>query len=628
MAQVLLLHELADELGLSVQATMELCIKVGLLVSNESSPIIPQLVERVRARAIKDGLGRSSIATEPLFSVGCFAHCPVGWSSQPCPACLAEANANDATASENTLFDSTLFGDPPIRLVVFDLDGTLANTDELPSGYRTPFQVLDPGIEFDQLLPHHHLDAGRSYWKTKDWSFGQNVSSLPARLIEIGYSVAVVTRAPLAYASTLIYLLGISTQTLRTSCGGTAQEKAQVLNEIAEKQGVESAEMLYVGDLEVDKTIAHLAGCRFASASDLHSGQVWAELPLYAPRRQPVLSVNELVDSSNHPSMTPLSSLDDSLKRAVFESIRQGIPDSEFHTSLLFELSVSPTISRHTMAGLAWFSLLTRPGSSLRHEWRTALFAALEPGAGSCLIRKNNGLFQVDPRIITQNEATHHYQSEYLEGLRKCLPGTTTLKVGSISLRAAFKFSGDPDDFGSCLSTAKNYVKSRGSGPHVQLGYVDLIADILASYVDDLDLDPTKTMIVPVPSSPFSPQQVGQVSFRLAFSISKKLGIPIWPVVNKTIAEEFEVAGLLDWRLHYASNQIPREAILIEDQCTTGKSIKSVTKKLQDHGIAVQNAVAYSTSLISKGVLPYQELRTCFFHDIAAELGMKCPCTT
>ena len=289
---------------------------------------------------------------------------------------------------------------------------------------------------------------------------------------------------------------------------------------------------------------------------------------------------------------------------------------------------MSPTVSRHTVAGLAWFSLLTRPGSSLRGDWRRFLFADLEPGAGSCLIRKNNGLFQVDPRIITRNEATQHYQSEYLEGLRKCLPGTTTLKVGSISLRAAFKFSLDSANFGSCLSTAKNYSKSHGSGPHVQLGYVDLIADILASYVDDLDLDPTKTMIVPVPSSPFSPHQVGQVSFRLAFSISKKLGIPIWPVVNKTIAGEFEVAGLTDWRVHYASNPMPREAILIEDQCTKGTSIMSVAKKLHDHGIAVQNAVAYSTSLISKGVLPYQELRNCFFHDIATELGMKCPCST
>lgn len=83
MAQVLLLRELVDELGLSVQATMELCIKVGLLVSNESSPIIPQLVDKVRERAIKDGLRRSSSATETLFSVGCFAHCPVGLTSQP-----------------------------------------------------------------------------------------------------------------------------------------------------------------------------------------------------------------------------------------------------------------------------------------------------------------------------------------------------------------------------------------------------------------------------------------------------------------------------------------------------------------------------------------------------------------
>ena len=627
MAQVLLLHELADELGLSVQATMELCLRIGILVSNESSPILPQLVEQVRARAIKDGLGRYLSATEPLFSVGCLAHCPVGWLSPPCPACLAEMNHNEAKASEDVFLDPNLLGDPPIRLVVFDLDGTLANTDELPSGWRTPYQVLAPGIDIDQLCTHARIWPEWSYWNTKDWSFGRKVSNLPGELISRGYSVAVITRAPLAYASTLIHLLGISTQILRTSCGGTEHEKAQILIEIAKQLGMESAEMLYVGDLAVDETIANLANCRFASAEDLHSDELWSNfLSMYAPRQ--VLSVSELAPSSDHASITSSNTLDDSLKRAVIKSIQNGIPDSEFHSSLIWRLSHSETLSSRTMAGLAFFSLLARPGSNERSFWRDILFIFLEPGAGSCLIRKGNGLLQLDPRIITRNEIRDYDHSTYLDGLRNCLPGTTTLRFeGDISLRAAFKFSLDSANFGSCLSTAKDYFKARGSGPNVQLGYIDFIADILASYVDDLHLDRTKTMIVPVPSSPFSSNHVGQVSFRLAFNISKLLDIPIWPVVSKTANDEFEVAGLRAWQTFYASNRIPREAILIEDQCTTGKSILSVAKILQDQGIAVQHAVAYSTSIITKGWLPYQELGTCFFNDIAAELGFKCPCS-
>ena len=632
MAQVLLLHELADELGLSVQATMELCLRIGILVSNDSSPILPQLVEQVRARAIRDGLGRYLSATEPLFSVGCLSHCPVGWLSSPCPACLVEIKQNEAKASEDIFLDSRLLGDPPIGLVVFDLDGTLANTDELPSGWRTPYQVLAPGIDIEQLCtsarswPEWSYWNKWSYWNTKDWSFGHEITNLPGWLIGQGYSVAVITRAPLAYASTLIHLLGISTQILRSSCGGTEHEKAQALIEIAEQLGMETAEMLYVGDLAADETIAKIANCRFASAEDLHSGELRRNLTLYAPRR--VLSVSELAPSSNHASITSSNTLDDSLKRAVLKSIQNGIPDTEFHSSLLWKLSQSATLSNRTMAGLAFFSLLARPGSNERSLWRDILFIFLEPGAGSCLIRKGNGLYQLDPRIITRNEIRDYDHSTYLDGLRNCLPGTTTLKFeGDISLRAAFKFSLDSANFGSCLSTAKAYIKSRGSGPNVQLGYIDFIADILASYVDDLHLDRIKTMIVPVPSSPFSPNHVGQVSFRLAFSISKLLDIPIWPVVSKTANDEFEVAGLGAWQTYYASNRIPREAILIEDQCTTGKSIMSVANKLQDHGIAVRHAVAYSTSMITKGWLPYQELGTCFFNDIAAELGLKCPCS-
>lgn len=627
MAKILRVHELATELGMENQDVLDLCARLGIGVKTPSSTIIDVQAERVRAKAGEDNLVRHSDPTKQITTDGCLAHCPAGWKVSPCPVCKKEMTLRVTPPDEQFLNDSPLYCDPPIRLVVFDLDGTLANTDSLPSGYRNPYQVLEPGIDGDHLLINGHLDHSSS-WSSKDWSFGANVSKLPGNLIEAGYSVAVITRAPLAYASTLIHLLGISTQVLRPSCGGSAQEKAQVLIRVAENFGVEPAEMLYVGDLEVDESIAQLAQCRFAPASVLHSGELWQNLPLYAPRRKRATNEAFTVTPPSYTFSTSPDPLNESLIHAALESIRSGIPDTELHTSLLYKISRSQTCSRRIFASLAYFSLLVRPGSHERFRWQMWLFENLEPGADSCLIRNGGGLIQVDPRIITRNEIHRDgvVTNEYLDGLRTCLPGTGQLTVGSISLRAAFKFSMDQNKLGSCLSTAKNYSKARGSGPQVQLGYLDFISDILASYVDELKPNFTQTMIVPVPSSPFSQQRVGQVSQRLAIGVSKLIGIPIWPVVHKTTSEEFKVTGLRDWQYLYKQSRIPQEAILVEDQCTTGKSISSVADQLQLLGITVKHAVAYSTSLANNETLANQATRTCHFKEISIACGVNCQC--
>jgi len=83
-----------------------------------------------------------------------------------------------------------------ISVVIFDLDETLAETGFLPPGRRTPSQLLSPGL------------GGR------DWVTDQSIADLPGELICRGYSVAIATRAPQPYASTLIHLVGVDTQDL------------------------------------------------------------------------------------------------------------------------------------------------------------------------------------------------------------------------------------------------------------------------------------------------------------------------------------------------------------------------------------------------------------------------------
>ena len=86
-----------------------------------------------------------------------------------------------------------------IKTVVFDLDGTLANTTAIHAWRRTPWDLLSPGV---------------SGQKADRWAFRQNVCDLPGELILKGYRVGIAAHAPLAHASIAVHLLGIGTEVL------------------------------------------------------------------------------------------------------------------------------------------------------------------------------------------------------------------------------------------------------------------------------------------------------------------------------------------------------------------------------------------------------------------------------
>ena len=81
-----------------------------------------------------------------------------------------------------------------IQVVVFDLDGTLADTAHITKKVRLPSHVLSlsrPGDSNSNLLMHMDLKR-QVHW-----------------LINSGIKIYVITRAPKSYASTLIYLLSL-----------------------------------------------------------------------------------------------------------------------------------------------------------------------------------------------------------------------------------------------------------------------------------------------------------------------------------------------------------------------------------------------------------------------------------
>src|SRR4051794_8306329 len=84
------------------------------------------------------------------------------------------------------------------KVVVFDLDGTLANTAPLVTGRRAPANILEqiPIVGPNPL------------------SFGPEVDALSGRAMATGCGVAIITRSPLPYAGTLTQLLGTDTYLL------------------------------------------------------------------------------------------------------------------------------------------------------------------------------------------------------------------------------------------------------------------------------------------------------------------------------------------------------------------------------------------------------------------------------
>ena len=82
------------------------------------------------------------------------------------------------------------------KAVVFDLDGTLADTVDLvgSNSRRKPADVLM---------------TSESGARGRPWSFDDHRDLIPGNLAALGYRVAIVTASPPAYASTLADLLNI-----------------------------------------------------------------------------------------------------------------------------------------------------------------------------------------------------------------------------------------------------------------------------------------------------------------------------------------------------------------------------------------------------------------------------------
>lgn len=447
------------------------------------------------------------------------------------------------------------------RAVVFDLDGTLAATEGLGNGQRKPADVLAPG---------RSADPGR-------WAISQYVSDLPGRLIAKGYYVAIATRAPCAYASTLIELLGLDTLTLLTSCGD-APSKGKKISELLRKWRIEPTNAVYVGDEPQDELVAEAAGASFFSATGLASGELeeWLE--------------DDRLELPLSPYLRNYTGDPDDDDRNLIWMLRDGIPDPDFYLAHLDDER------RHASslleAALCMHTLLARPGISARRNLQLALLNHLPEGAGPCIIRlsESQGLFSVRPTLLTKAELRldADLDDAYVKALGRMYPPETRWVGGGPGndwqgIRYLRPYN-NKKLFGDRLRKIKDYggeFKTRfRSGPNTELNGLGLIADMMSTAVR-----PGADMVVPIPSAPFSAEQPAETSYRLACLIAQRLGLPYAELLERR-RDEFTAAP----------DSQRRSVLLVDDQVTKGDSVRHAAQALERAEIDLASVVTYSSS--------------------------------
>jgi hypothetical protein len=107
-----------------------------------------------------------------------------------------------------------------------------------------------------------------------------------------------------------------------------------------------------------------------------------------------------------------------------------------------------------------------------------------------------------------------------------------------------------------------------GSGPEVQLHLIELIVLLMSACID---LD---EVLIPVPSSGYSPEKPGEISSRIVHRLAHLNNMNALPILVKAGIDNFQrVGGELNPEVRY---------VLIDDQLTTGKTVKSCIEILPE----------------------------------------------
>ena len=490
-----------------------------------------------------------------------------------------------------------------VKAVIFDLDGTLAATLDLPlsSGglKRVPFDVL-------RLSPAGKPPAAVT--------ITDQHRHLPGELIARGYRTAIITRSPSAYASTLTGILQLDTERLLASSTGSTP--ATKLGKLSAEWDVPIGEMLYVGDTDQDREEAVTAGAQFRRASADMPAEVLDDLPgpgsddASTETTSPIIPGGSHIDWRCGNCKLALAMIREQLPtvcpgcQSQLLSPQQAPPAMrEVIDTVLGETPLTATeveaiegsSDKAKAAAAGFVALLQHPA---RHRSRLQAFVLrhLPQEARDCVVAFDleEGRFGFDPRLVTLNEITSQLSAEAAGAAARIFPPVrhSTEPVpatgGSYLLQSMWPFGKDPYG-GAIWAKLKNWHGGPNgkSGPEVHQSLLHFIALTLAGHLP-YGAKESGVAIVPAPSSDLSPAQPGQCSLRLAYRIGDLSGCEVLPALKKEGQKIICDADLSE-----------RSVVLVDDQTTKTSPDATASRcvtALLGEGATVQRVLTWSSS--------------------------------
>lgn len=428
-----------------------------------------------------------------------------------------------------------------IKVVVFDLDYALVNSEEILRG-------LSP----EQAKPSHVLKLSEPHIRDCKLIRDEDLPRQIDLLIACGIKIYILSRAPKAYASTLMYLLRIGFHELIPSNRHMPDIQSKLVF-IKQQEGVYEAEMLYIGQ-EEDHRNGALNLCLFQGAESMFrddAGRVSHFQSLLSICTQAIesdygetklrTSVRHFRDSYAARAENTLNALDrikETAKALNLEPLKvsKALTPEPFHDWCSDEVSIRPFLSP---------TLLSITEYEQDERIRRSLLDMLK---------------QIDfgPKRLRLPSTLEELHSQEF----------------SIKLYSHFRFWERDWDMQRLWSKIKDWHIWRGSGPHTQMHYLEFVALVMSTGLYE---NGNKSVLVPVPAHKFSESKPGQVSVRLAYRLGQLNDISVIEALHKTETNEVVVR----------SNQmtLPREVILVDDQITTGNRVLQSLKALKSLGV-------------------------------------------
>jgi len=425
-----------------------------------------------------------------------------------------------------------------LKVIIFDLDGTLANTKNLTQSRRVPAQVLElsqPMDPFPELL------------------MGTDFQFEIATLLRSSIPVYIITRSPLAYASTLVFLLGIDFEELIPSSTKFPTPQSKIQN-IIDRNNCTPAEALYIGDTNEDFQIARNMGIMYQDINEVLglSGK----------------SVSHYQNLVKHCEEADVS--ESKTSKVLLANQKRSDDWRELIFKIVQKESTNTVTPRQSLSELAdGFDGGIYP---FHDEYNDELNKEiLKPFIHPRFVSRYQ--YDTDPHIkmnLFQMLINLGYGPKLLEPPYKFSILESSYKI---EVFAHYKYS----DKSQWWKFIKDW-KISYSGPEPKLHNLEFVALTMSAPIY-FEEDPT-LLIIPIPSSPFSTNKPAEVSLRLAYRVSQLSEVPL---ENIFVKKDKNIV-LLDPNYNF-DNIKDRKVILLDDQLTEGKHALDCINILLENGI-------------------------------------------